>query len=351
MPIDIETVQERFPEVKVSTSAGHVEYNVHCPKYHKKGGIYKLSINADTGAFMCHDCGYTGSAYKEFFDDGLQFFRGLKINRSKNSEIYHPRVTMQKARKIWKDGVPSPGEMVKVSELDAAHPACIYLQERGVDPALTDKFFLRYCTDGYFDFSARLGTTSGRIIFPIVMDGTLVGWQARQIEKKIEGSRAVWKGDSAGWWQPKMVDDGKGGSEYEDKNVPKYYTCPGMHRSRSLLNCDVATLNPNFVVVVEGPVDAIKVGDNAVATFGKRLTKDQVRILCARWSRVIMLLDGEVDTEETWFKNLESSFRGVYFAWMKLDGFEDPGAASHEEIWRQLTEKFGDLNAYRPKIS
>lgn len=345
MPIDIETVQDRFPEVKTSTSAGHLEYIVNCPKYHKKGGIYKLSINADTGAFMCHDCGYTGSAYREFFDEGAQFFPGLKINRSNQAAAMHHRVTVQRYRKEWRDGVPSPGKMVKVSSLDEAHPAIEYLQNRGISKEQCDEFGLGYCTEGYFDFSARMGTNTGRIIFPILMDGTLIGWQARQIEKKIENRKSIWKGETNGWWQPRLIDDGTGTTKYEDQQVPKYYSCPGMHRSKCLLNYDVASQHTDFVVVVEGPIDAVKVGKHAVATFGKRLTKDQVRILCARWSRVIMLLDGEVDTEENWFKNLESSFRGVHFAWMKLEGFEDPGAASHEEIWKQLSEKFRDLNA------
>lgn len=351
MSLHIETVQKRFPEVKTSTSSGHLEYIVNCPKFHRKGGIYKLSINADTGAFMCHDCGYTGNANNEFFDEGLQFFPGMRVDRSGEHAFHDRRSTLQRSRKEWENGVPSPGKMVKASALDGLHPASQYFADRGVSGKMSDEFEVMYCEEGYFDFSARLGTTSGRIVFPLRMNGALVGWQARQIERNIEGRRSVWKGDKAGWWQPGSSKDQSGAVRYEDHQVPKYYTCPGMHRSKSLLNFDRAAQDRNFVVVVEGPVDAIKVGKHAVATFGKKLTRDQVRILCANWSRVFMLLDAEVDPDETWFKVLENSFQGVYFAWLKLHGFEDPGAADRDTIWEQLTEKFGDLNDYRPKIS
>lgn len=349
MSLQIETVQNIFPEVKTSWSGGHLEYIVNCPKFHRKGGIYKLSINADTGAFMCHDCGFSGNAYWHFFDEGAQFFPGMKINRTETSaDKFNSRVVMQRSTKEWRDGVPSPGEIVKIGKLEESHPAMKYLNDRGISVGVADDYEIKYCKYGYFDFSSRMGTTAGRLIFPVIMNEKLIGWQARQIEARENGKRMIWKGDHMGWWEPKMIEMPNGDIRSEDSQVPRYYTCPGMHRSKALMNFDVAKKNSNFVIVVEGPVDAIKAGKHAVATFGKKLTRDQVRILSANWSRVLMILDEEVNPEETWFKNLEQSFQGVYFLWMKLNGFEDPGSASNEDIWNQINTKYGELNDYKP---
>lgn len=349
MSLEIETVSEIFPEVRTSTASGHLEYIVHCPKFHRKGGKYKLSINADSGAFICHDCGYTGSAFVDFFDLGAQFFRGFKINRSDTTQnTYTSRLPFIRHRKEWKDGIPSPGILKKISSLDLDHPAVEYLELRKISPDQADNFGIKYCRDGYFNFSSKMGTTSGRLIFPVFMSNKLTGWQARQIELNTKKNRYVWKGDEVGWWDVPKITTSTNDIKYQDYEVPKYYTCPGMQRSRCLLNFDSAIKNKKFVVVVEGPIDCIKVGKNSVATFGKRLTKDQIRILCSNWSHILMLLDGEVDEKEDWFKMLEKSFDGVYFNYMKLNGFNDPGEASSGEIWKQITKKFGDLNDYRP---
>lgn len=345
MSLDIETVAEVFPEVKTSSASGHVEYIVNCPKFHRKGGRYKLSINSETGAFICHDCGYTGNAFSAFFDIGAQFFKGFKINRADTTNSMPlTRTALRTNRKEWADGIPLPGFLCKLSSLPKDHPAVEYLEIRDITVEQAERFGVKYCDKGYFYFSSKMGTTSGRLIFPVIMGGKLTGWQARQIDLNTKKNRYVWRGED--WWTVPKIKNSLGEEVYQDREVPKYYTCPGMQRSRSLLNFDNAVVNKNFVIVVEGPVDCMKVGKNSVATFGKRLTKDQIRILCSNWSTIIMLLDGEVDTNEEWFKMLEKSFDGVYFNYMKLQGYSDPGDAPHKEIWQQLTNKFGDLNDY-----
>ena len=42
MSLDFEEVERVFPEVSQSTSSGHLEFTVHCPRFHKKGGKYKI---------------------------------------------------------------------------------------------------------------------------------------------------------------------------------------------------------------------------------------------------------------------------------------------------------------------
>ena len=347
MLIDKEQVIKQFPEAKISNASGHIEYVVHCRKFHKKGGKYKLSINSETGAFMCNDCGWKGNALQEFFDEGSQFFAGMKIYRK--TDIAESTSSFRSYNHIeWRDGIPSPGKLKPILSLDPGHPAINYLKNRGVTDKDCEAYDIKYCSHGYYNFCSKMGTTSGRIIFPIYMCSKLVGWQARQIDRNGQ-DREVWHGDEIGWWKPKKVKLSDGKITYSDYEVPKYYTCPGMHRSRSLLNFDYAIKDSDMVVVVEGPIDCIKVGERSVATFGKKITKDQIRILKSNWSKILMILDEEVDISEPWFKELENSFDGVYFVWMKLSNFEDPGSASREEIWKQI--KQNTENDYGAKIS
>jgi hypothetical protein len=344
MSLDIETVSKIFPEAKISNASGHIEYVVHCRKFHKKGGKYKLSINADTGVFMCNDCGWCGNAFNEFFDEGNQFFAGLQVYRPTNdfkfNNTFHNFNTEE-----WIDGIPKPGTLIDISGLNNDHPAIIYLADRGVDKNLASLFQVKYCQNGLYNFSSRLGTTSGRIIFPVYVFGKLVGWQARQIDKTDSKSyRYVWKGEEIGWWKPHKIILSDGTKTYADYEVPKYYTCPGMQRSRALFNFDQAVSNTDYTIVVEGPIDCIKVGKNCVATFGKKITKDQIRILKSNWSKIILLLDTEVNTQENWFNELEKSFDGVYFRYMKLSGYNDPGEATTKEIWKQIKENIRNKN-------
>jgi len=349
MSLQIETVESVFPEVRVSSHGDHTEYIVHCRKFHKKGGKYKLSINADSGVFICHDCGWVGNAFSQFFDEASQFFSGMQVHRTDN-KVHLSRGLYLNTKKEWQDGVPSPGEMHNISALKNGHPALKYLNERNISHSLADESGIKYCSKGYFDFCSRMGTTSGRIIFPVFMNKKLMGWQARQIEVKANESRFIWKGETQRWWETQIIELSTGEKKYEDYNVPKYYTCPGMQRSSCLLNFDSATNNRNFVVVVEGPIDALKVGKNSVATFGKQLTNNQVRLIKSNWSRVLMILDSEINPNEEWFRKLEKNFQGVYFIYMKLTGFHDAGEADSKTIWKQITDKFGDLNDYNPKI-
>jgi len=349
MSLSFEEVERVFPEAQQTFSRDHTEFTVHCPRFHKKGGRYKMSINADTGAYICHDCGHAGNAYKDFFDEGRQFFIGMKVRRPKDSEtscqVYRSN------RTIWKDDIPVPGEMVKMSSLEDNHPAVEYLTQRGISMEDADRFKLSYCTDGTYRFSDNMGTTSGRIIFPVVMAGTLMGWQARQVEKVNDrGDRMIWKGDAFGWDIMEKIPLEGGGFHWSDHHVPKYYTCPGMQRARSLFNFDKAVKNEGYVVVTEGPIDALKVGCCSVATFGKKLTRDQIRIICTNWTKIIMILDQDVNTQDEWFKRLEDSFKGVYLLTMKLEGFKDPGEAPRSEIWKQIEAKYGNPNDYRPKV-
>jgi DNA primase len=332
MAIKIEDLLQEFPEAKVVETSDHTEYYVHCRRHHKKGGKYKMSINAETGVYYCHDCKATGNVISEFLDVTNQFAI-YRVDRSDQERIQIEKKEYNK--KEWKDGIPSPGDLMDLSDLSSDHPAIRYLTERKVDQELANKFGVCYCRAGQYKFFNGAGTTSGRLIFPIYMRNTLEGWQARIIETKTKrGRRATWKGEDCGWTYPILGSDGN----WSDVGVPKYYTCPGMKRNKALFNFDKAiSEGRDFVVVVEGPIDAIKVKDHCVATLGSQITQQQIRILKSNWNKIILILDNDVDTESKNFQKIIAELSdGVDFSYFKLEGGLDPGGMETKEIWEEI---------------
>lgn len=95
----------------------------------------------------------------------------------------------------------------------------------------------------------------------------------------------------------------------------------------------------NSVVVVEGPLDAMKVGPGAVAAFGLNVTAAQVARIAAFPLRVICMDNQEKAQRvgERLCREL-SAFPGETVR-VQLESGEDPGSADPEEI-TELRQKF-----------
>lgn len=95
--------------------------------------------------------------------------------------------------------------------------------------------------------------TSRRIVFPHFFKGQLVGWVKRAIP-------------------------GESGPE------PKYLNSPGLPKSETLYNWDLAHTHPR-ICVVESPMSvakAVSLGlHNVVSTFGAKVSREQIRLLGA----------------------------------------------------------------------
>jgi hypothetical protein len=100
--------------------------------------------------------------------------------------------------------------------------------------------------------------TKDRIIVPTFMEGRLVFWQAR----------ASWD---------------------VEKDEKKVLNPTGVSARHVLFNFDIAK-NYEQIVIVEGFIDAVKVGPNAVATNGKKLHTQQLLWLEKTQAKEIVLL-------------------------------------------------------------
>lgn len=139
-----------------------------------------------------------------------------------------------------------------------------YLQSRGIDLNLAQKYGLRY------------SPPTRRVIFPIQYQGKLYGWQAR----------AVFDTDS---YDPETG---------ETSSVPKVLTAKGVRKEHMFMYMD--NLVGDHAVLSEGPVDGIKAdlcGGNVVS-MGKAVSAQQVGILRnSGVKRLYLALDRDAATE------------------------------------------------------
>ena len=155
----------------------------------------------------------------------------------------------------------TPGICVPLTELPKDHSAIKYLQSRGFDPAIIySEYGVSYCQD-----SDSFPLAIDRLVMPIVFDGAKVGWQCRYIGTP------------------------------PSKNIPKYFSAPGMSIKNYLYDYDRAKSFP-FVVVVEGIFDAWAIGQGAVALFGKTASRRQLELLHS-WQMVLLYLDSDAVEE------------------------------------------------------
>lgn len=126
---------------------------------------------------------------------------------------------------------------------------------RKIDPDWVERVYgLRGC--------GAIGDYKHRIIAPIHLDGKMISYQGRDIT---------------------------------GKSPLKYKACAqideAMDHKCSLYAVDLVP--GNSVVVVEGVVDAWRLGPGAVATFGIAFRTEQMHMLMARFDNIYLLFDGE----------------------------------------------------------
>lgn len=306
--MDLQNIESRivgkFGKFKKSKGKKGLEYIVKCPFCGKNSKLY---INPMHGLYVCFKCGESGSAESLL---GQLNFQTQVVTR----QILTPLPT----------DIPPPGDMCDLLSLDSNHPAILYLTHRGFNPReLNDVFGVRYCLAGRV--FAGIYNTSNTLVFPLWMDGRLIGWQSRLLynpEKLTEEECEV-----IGLPQDEDGDYVK---------PPKYWTSPGLEKGRAFFNYDWACQS-EVVVITEGVFDSMAVGRCDVATLGKGVTDFQTRMIMARWKVAVILLDpGDADAE---MLQLESRMgRVLHAVRVDLKGYKDAGEAPRKEIWAQIGE-------------
>jgi len=256
---------------KESRSPTSAEYLLACPYCASD----RLRWNARKGAWICWGCRKSG--------DSLSLIATVEgVTRSEAIAIVmrgydggnavpagglesnlKPRVSAP-PRSIALPTVPWPAGVDVIEEGERYARALDYLARRGLSLEDVRRYRLG------FGVAGRL---RGYVVFPCYMGGQLVYWQAR-----------------ATWDPPDLPADGRKAWIKRTRYI-KSLNVPGASAAPVLFNYDQALHAPE-AVVVEGPIDAMKVGPNAVALLGKIATADKFeRLIRMSAKRFTIYLD------------------------------------------------------------
>jgi hypothetical protein len=205
-----------------------------------------------------------------------------------------------------------PGSVVPVNELPTTHQCVQYLRDiRHFDlNELVSQWKVGYAVD--MPERARGALSIHRIIVPVIVDGVVVGWQAR------------YPADLSDWRQ-----------------VRKYLTY--FPKSQTLYGIDNAK-DAEWITVVEGVTDVWRYGTGSVARLGKRLSPQQLKVLikCAAGRPIVFIPDmndpeAEVNTHAD-IRDLAAQCYAGPVAVCALPQGTDPGGLERDYL-RELAKQ------------
>ena len=205
--------------------------------------------------------------------------------------------------------LPKPSFLINSKK---AHPAPrAYLQGRGYDlDEMAEVFGVRTCAA--VPDVEHLGQMS---LFPCYDGEMLTFWQARMSYDLPKGSKA-----------------------------PKYFFPAGGHKTRVLYNRFNALAQP-LVVITEGVLDTIRVGEAGVAVFGKHPSEYQTKIMRHVFSTKagVLMLDSDAGEEALrWYdKAVADKVFGKGLVLCLLPEGRDPGDHTREELWTLISNCVG----------
>ena len=211
----------------------------------------------------------------------------------------------------------APERLTRLSELSRDHDAIKYVESRGYNSAILDK----YLGVGWIDDMA-IPTLKERLYIPIFQGPKLMGYQARII--------------------------------YDDplKKKQKYMNPVGMKKSTLLYNIDNAKLQP-MVVVCEGPIDVWSIGPAGIAIFGSDCSGSQLALIGENFNGkpIVIALDGDVAYKaESLVDKLQQAAPRSKIIRPRMEKHEDPGTL-RMELWRRLQSHFQDIGETMPDVS
>lgn len=273
---------------------GHV--NTHCP-FCAGSRDYHLGYNLQAGVFYCWRCGWhpvVDTLAKLLNVSTAQACIVLKEYGGKTKG----KVFVEPVIKIRTKAFRLPSN---TRSMLPAHRK--YLKSRGFDP---DELEKEWGLLGTGPVSLLDGINySRRIIIPILWEGKTVSFQGRDVT---------------------------------NTSSSKYMACPPerelIKHKHILYGHPSVFENRDVCICVEGVTDVWRVGKSAVATFGIKYTREQVRILRS-FSKVIVWYDQEDFAQKQARKLIkELEFSGVETDQIRTS--QDPGSTDPERIERIL---------------
>jgi hypothetical protein len=299
-----DALEKLIKESGIPYKSGSRSFLLDCPKCGKK---QKLWIIKKNGAFVCWSCKETDN-YKGWADVALSDILGQNIQEIR-SKIYTGSLPPGNElafnlEDFDGDLIDVPSSVVALSEiefppdvlsLDSKYAAkgVEYLASRGIPKDVALRYGVHYWPG------------NKRVVFPVVADGKLVGYQGRSI---ISG------------YNPKILTSG------------------GLRREFVMMFQD-RLIGSKHAVICEGPIDAIKAdlcGGN-VATMGKAVSKTQLDLIQKQGIQLVYLAldpDAAEEISRLAFElgNIETRLL------LPPKGRKDLGECSFEEVFEAFQE-------------
>jgi len=228
--------------------------HIRCPFCHS--GSFQGGFNIELGFYSCFTCG--GKPLAKVVGKLLTFtYQQAKVILAKYSSGTDSYYRPEAALFDRPETITLPPHKPYLSDI-----CKFYLHRRGFDyNRIIRTWDLRSTEHG-------MGFYSYRILAPVYFQGRIVTFQCRAIFPE---------------------------------QSPPYLACADrdevIHHKHTVYGFDYA-IPYKQCVVVEGITDVWRLGKGAVATFGKKYTKEQLLLLANSFDRVFVLMDPDVDNPE-----------------------------------------------------
>lgn len=257
---------------------------------------------------------------------------------------------------------PPPGEVIPITQLPVDHPGPGYLLSRGYDlQRLELQFRCGFCVKEWLNNEGKApyrrlpdgfrDTPQNRIIFFGDIYGVQQIWQARipefvqedgkeKIKFYLHPYRNEWvacerQNRVTGKWEPLehlLTGDLKW-------DISKYKTAMHAAKSQCVLGLDAAIAwNKNNAtkkptgVLMEGPLDAGRIGPPAMPMIGKTLSDAQAQLLIRNFRKIIFVSDNDVAGAKSRASVSHALGRNLELVFMDLPaGVKDMGALNDTE--------------------
>jgi hypothetical protein len=260
---------------------------VPCPRCHNSN--FHLGIKDDLTRASCYSCGSwnVGKVLRELTKAPWSEIQLLIGNRA-----YTPKAEDQQL-----GFYTPPTQLIEINESPAT---LAYVLQRGFDPNYLSQIWDCKATGPFSNYPFRL-------FIPISKGRKKVSWTARAVAGQ----------------EPRYQTANASEKEFDEKKL---------------------LFGNQFIrdkaIVVEGPLDAIRVGRGAVATLGISYSQQQVNLLADIWRRVIVFDNSEkAQKRARQLADQLAVFPGETYV-VNLDA-DDPGSASRAEIQRLRKFAFG----------
>jgi DNA primase len=323
---------------KLSGSKG-VEYQMRCPLPGHDDRCPSFCINGNTGIYNCFVCGGGNIVTMIQKIEKVKFFKAIEIIKKKLGIFDKTESDFDQVKSDFEGEVEKKHQLInrKMNFVDIKLPKCEPAQnyydivKKRVTLEMIKRWDLKYCVNDR--------KYSGRLIIPIYCYGKLVNFAARDMLGKHE----EWK---------KRLDIAEKELSREQLEqfilkfeVKKILYPYGTETKNIFFNWDDAIKNPEYVILCEGPFDAMKVamyGYNAVALLSCNLNQFRANKIRKHFKNVYVALDNDDKINKLGKRINPGQEHAIKILKVRLDGMnvmnivlpfgKDPDECSKEEF-------------------